>query len=244
MTSRSRVCIIASLMIILGLVGTVGFAAGQEDVRFTGYVYSENDSSPIDGARVVFQNTENPWIIQDTTTDNNGYFSIYLPSGDYTISVSADGFDTRVQDNFYLEMDTNEEFYLSPQYNDGNGGSFEGTGDGTGDGSNGDGNDGDGSEGDEENGPEDFMPSEIGNNLNLIGGLCITFFIIIFVAFLIIAGASLGIFVRLGKIRKDIDKLNQNGLPREPREPYSSHPRPSRSEAPPPPPPPPPPPRR
>ena len=54
-----------------------------------GYVYDRTTGEPIAGAKVVVENT--PLVL---TTDENGYFSHWLPVGNYTVTISAAGYAT------------------------------------------------------------------------------------------------------------------------------------------------------
>lgn len=243
MIRERLVSILASVMFVLGIFCVINPVMGQEEHPFNGNVFDENEHFGIDGARVEFHSEEDPWLMEDVTTDNNGYYSIYLEPGNYSIIVSAEGYDTITYDRIYVGEGSYEEFYLSPQSYDGNG---NGDGyDGFDDGSDGgdDGDDGsDGDDGDSENNMESFLPAGIGDNVSLLAGVCLIVFILFIVSFLIIACAALGIFVRLGKIKKDINKLTEDQSYYRYEEPYPPRPhRPRHSERDLPPPPPPPP---
>ena len=241
MIRERLVSILASVMFILGIFCAIDPVMGQEEHPLDGNVFDENEHSGIDGARIEFHNEEDPWVMEDVTTDYNGYYSIYLEPGNYSIIVSAEGYDTRTYDRVYVGEGSYEEFYLSPQSYDGDGGSDGYNGDG---GSDGDGDGSDGDDGDSENNMESFLPAGVGDNINLLAGVCLIVFILFIVSFLIIACAALGIFVRLGKIKRDVSRLTEGQSSYRYEEPYPPRPpRPRHSERDLPPPPPPPPPR-
>jgi len=241
MIRERLVSILTSVMFIFGIFCAIDPVMGQEEHPFDGNVFDENEHSGIDGARIEFHSDEDPWVMDDVTTDYNGYYSIYLEPGNYSIIVSAEGYDTRTYDRFYVGEGSNEDFYLSPQSYDGDGGSDGYDGDG---GSDGDGDGSDGDDGDSENNMESFLPAGVGDNINLLAGVCFIVFILFIVSFLIIACAALGIFVRLGKIKRDVSRLTEGQSSYRYEEPYPPRPqRPRHSERDLPPPPPPPPPR-
>jgi hypothetical protein len=218
----------------------MGIVSGQED-QYAGYVYDEKNNQGVNGARISLQNIDSPWISNEVFSDNNGYYSAYLEPGNYSITVSSNGYETLVQDNVYLSDGYSEDFYLSPQHFDGND-NYDGDGGGDGDGD----GEGDGEgEGEGENNIGDFLPSGIGENLGMLAGVCLIVFILVIVSFVIIACSALGIFVRLGKIKKDINEImvNQENHTSEvyyERPPPERPPRSRRDRSLPPPPPPPP----
>jgi hypothetical protein len=201
-------------MAVLGIANT---GLGQSEYRLEGYVYNQVGSERIDGASVYIENINAPEHSYDTTTNYDGYFSISLPEGSYKISVDADGYNIENHDNIYINGDHTESFYLIAEYNDG----FDGGDYYPYDGSDGyDGFDGfDGDDGDDGDDGEDgdgggenmgeILPAGMQDSLSLYASVCLIFIIVLFVSFIIMACASLGMFVRLGKIKKDMRKLRE-----------------------------------
>jgi len=94
---------------------------------FEGYVYSVNDSTPIEGAIVYAKDVP----VAPDTTDQSGFFSIKIPGGaSYTFEATAIGFRYGTYDAFIPENGTvSHDFYLTPteDFEAGNGG-YTGTG--------------------------------------------------------------------------------------------------------------------
>lgn len=94
---------------------------------FQGYVYSVNDSTPIEGAVVYAVDVP----VAPDTTDASGFFSIKIPGGaTYTFKATAVGFRYGTYDAFIPEDGTvSHDFYLTPteDFEAGNGG-YSGTG--------------------------------------------------------------------------------------------------------------------
>jgi hypothetical protein len=217
MLNKSVLVGLVSLLFIGCFLGISGSVIAQDEFQASGYVYVDGESRSIDGAKVVFESHDNSGQRYETWTDNSGYYSIRLSEGSYSISVSADGYNSDWRGDVYVSDGFTQDFYLSPNNNDdggdGDGGFFFDDGGGDGDG------DKDGDEGGDSGGFENVLPPGLGDNVSLFAGLCLVFIILIIVSFVILACASLGIFVRLGKIKKDINKLSEkqanNGSQRE-----------------------------
>ncbi|MEE9152367.1 MAG: carboxypeptidase-like regulatory domain-containing protein [Thermoplasmata archaeon] len=176
---------ILGLIVILGLLSAASLVAAQEH-QISGNVYEEGTSWGIDGAEVHIEG-DGSW---DVNTDSSGYYSIWVPGGSYSIIVSANGyFDEDVWVTVEGE-NVNQDFYLSETYGNGNGGGGD-DGDGDGD---------DGSSGI----PDEF--SQLGDQVGSYVTICMSIIIILVIAFLAMAIATVGIFVRLGKIKKELKK--------------------------------------
>jgi Na+-transporting methylmalonyl-CoA/oxaloacetate decarboxylase gamma subunit len=187
MRKRTISAVILGLFMIVSLLGAASMVAAQEH-QISGHVYEEGTSWGIDGANVHIEG-DSSW---DITTDSSGFYSIWVPNGGYSISVSASGYYDQDSWVNVEEESVTQDFHLSETYGDGNGG-----------GGNGNGNGDNGGDGNGENGlPDEF--NQLGEQVGSYMMLCGAIFIVLVIAFLVMAIASVGIFVRLGKIRKEL----------------------------------------
>ena len=208
---RSLVWVVL-MFLFLGILLSANLVLSQEDASINGYVRDQNNYQPIYGARIIIEDTTDPMNRYEIYTDSNGYYSEMISEGNYKVTISANGYDDEVNDGVYLSDGDYQDIYLSPSYDgyDGDGydgfdegdDGYDGGGDGRGDGE----EDGNGSD------PniDDFIPMGLQENGAMYIGVCLIFVIVLFVSFIIMACSSLGIFVRLGKIKKDIKKLREN----------------------------------
>ncbi|UCG70256.1 MAG: carboxypeptidase regulatory-like domain-containing protein [Thermoplasmata archaeon] len=236
MERRSIFIGIIGLLVILGLLGTASLVAGQ-DHQVSGYVYEEGSYRTIDGAEVEIEG-EGIW---DTSyTDGSGYYSFWVEDGSYSVHVSANGYYDEDEWVNVDGEDVNQNFFLYEMYGDGNGGGGDGDGDGDED-----------SDGEDDGAAGEF--GELGDQVMTYATICGAFFIILMVSLLVMAIASVGIFMRLGKIKKEL-KNNpigksaqqqpsypaqqtqpQPGYNQPQQQPYTQPSQPQASQAPPPP---------
>ncbi|UCF07655.1 MAG: carboxypeptidase regulatory-like domain-containing protein [Thermoplasmata archaeon] len=212
MKKRSILIGILGVVTIVGLLSAAGLAAAQEH-QISGYVYEEGTSFRISGAEVNVEGEDS----RQTWTDGNGYYSVWVPDGGYTVTVSADGYHD--EDNWVSVsgQDVNRDFYLTERETNGNGGGFDGDGDGDG----------------EEEDVEDMFGDlgDIGSQVGAYVTLCMSLIIILLVSIFVMAIASVGIFVRLGKIKKELKNSQIQQSPGQYQQPQHSG-----QQAPPPPP--------
>ena len=201
---------IAIMLLIVFFVSAMNFAASQDEYTCSGFVRDENNDNGISGARIVLENSDNSAQRYEVYSENNGYYSNSLPGGTYTITISADGYETQVLNRVYIDHDSNEDIYLIPS-NDGGGYSgpsgdgdpnYNPDGDGDGD------DDGD-DDGDNQS-IDNFIPLGLEENGAMYMSVCFGSVFLILILFILMACACLGTFVRLGKIKKDIKKLSEN----------------------------------
>jgi hypothetical protein len=193
----------------------------SSDNFLSGYVYDSDSSSGIGNAYVeaVDESSQSSW---GAYTNSAGFYSIQLPDGYYRLEISApDYMDSSDYIGIY-SSDVNRDFYLSSSdsnndpYNDNNdpnnnynpydnnNGDPQGSGDPYNDGNNDGDGDGDGDGGGFDGLPEDFEGTM--QNVLFFGMLLIG---ILFLSLITIAVASVASFVRLGKIKKTMIKLEE-----------------------------------
>ncbi|HCS19595.1 MAG TPA: TonB-dependent receptor, partial [Bacteroidetes bacterium] len=96
------------LLIILLIFSTVGVLAQEFSV--SGFVRDEDSGEPLIGATIY-----EPNLKLGTTTNQNGFYSLVLPSGRRKLEWSYVGYYTKV-DSFYLGMDLSETIELQENY--------------------------------------------------------------------------------------------------------------------------------
>src|SRR5690554_184215 len=70
---------------ILSLFSLVAFA--QQNVSISGKVIDKDSNLPMEYSIVYIQNAENSSAVYGGTTDENGFFSVSVPKGNYNIKI-------------------------------------------------------------------------------------------------------------------------------------------------------------
>jgi hypothetical protein len=99
--SRTGICALAALLLVLGLAGS---ALAQTDVttsRISGTVEG-TDKAPLPGVTVEATNKETGLKLLDVTDAQGFYRILNLPTGSYSVSATLDGFATATADNVRL----------------------------------------------------------------------------------------------------------------------------------------------
>jgi hypothetical protein len=220
----------------------------MEYCRISGNLRDHDSSDSVENANLEFINVEN----RDSyyaNSNHNGYFSIEMPPGTYEMKITASGYNDLTDTVNFKDSSSDNEYYMTQDVGgsigpDDGGGIDDFTddrdfddnyGDDTYRDDSGDGTNTDDNTDDNDGDNPDFsggMPQGLEGQLQTFLLYTVLFALILLISLLITATASLAIFVRLGKIKKELNTLKEaqasNALP--PQEYY-------------PPPPPPPPPR-
>lgn len=186
-----------SKLFVIGLVLAVVvnisiLAAGQEGTRqmmynISGNVFDQENSDPIDGASVeiINQNTQESWFVG---TDGSGHYSMSVEPGSYRILVDTYGYNP---DDKYVEVvdwDVNVDDFMLNSDGSTNGGS---NGDG---GDNGDGED------------FDLFGDDGFGQIFMYGIILVITFLVLL---MITAFGTIAMVMRLGKIKKELIKMNE-----------------------------------
>src|SRR3954470_18925962 len=112
--SRTGICALAALLLVLGLAGS---ALAQTDVttsRISGTVEGA-DKAPLPGVTVEATNTETGLQLT-AVTDGNGFYRILnLPTGTYKVAASLNGFVTSTADSVLLLLGTSPSINFTLQ---------------------------------------------------------------------------------------------------------------------------------
>ncbi|MFO7619428.1 MAG: carboxypeptidase-like regulatory domain-containing protein [Thermoplasmata archaeon] len=169
----------------------------QTTANVSGHVYDESNHAPVSGADIYVKNTDTSEDYHFTTGDN-GYFNSNLPLGNYHVEVTADDYFDWSQD-FSIEDTTPQtnNIYLTPE----NWPGHENPGENTG--------------GDNEDGGFDMPFGDMDEEfITTMLTLLISLVVIFFICLITITIALVAMFVRLGKIRKELAALNEAQKPR------------------------------
>src|SRR3954453_24235360 len=93
-----------TLIVVSVLFALAGLATAQGPVGTLNGTITDPGNSVIPGATVVAKNNATSVEINTTTTNTGTYTLPYLPSGTYTLRVSAPGFRTATQENVVLRV--------------------------------------------------------------------------------------------------------------------------------------------
>src|ERR1022692_3414142 len=84
------------VLILVGIVGTVTPAKGQEVTAGIVGTVTDSSGAPIKGATVKATDTDRGIVWTAETNDTGSYDLLRLPIGNYGVKVTAPGFDTAV----------------------------------------------------------------------------------------------------------------------------------------------------
>lgn len=205
--------VLASLLIIMGLL-SISCVISAQDFRVDGNVFDSDTRNPIDGAYIRVETTDDNFVC-DANTDSSGYYELWLDEGNYNIFVSASDYQDQEYFDVHIDGDHMEDVYL---ISEGSGG-----GDSNGDSSGGDfRSDGDSSDGDGEEGEDVELPEEfkdLGEQAQMLATVCMAFFFLLIICLILITVFSIANFVRLGKIKKGLDKSSAKQKRQQPQAP-------------------------
>jgi len=92
------------LLIMVGLSGVLTSAWGQEVTAAIVGTITDSSGAPIKGAAVTATDTDRGTVWTADTNDTGAYNLLRLPVGNYTVKVTAQGFQTAVQSAFTLVL--------------------------------------------------------------------------------------------------------------------------------------------
>ncbi len=97
-------CGFVVLLTLIGIVGTMTPAMGQEVTAGIVGTVTDPSGAPINGAAVRARDTERGTVWNTTTSDAGAYTITRLPVGTYEVKVTAPGFETAVHPPFVLVL--------------------------------------------------------------------------------------------------------------------------------------------
>jgi hypothetical protein len=101
---KKAACGFVVFLTLIGIVGTVTPAMGQEVTAGIVGTVTDPSGAPINGAAVTARDTERGTVWVATTSDAGAYNITRLPVGTYNLKVAAPGFDTAVHPPFVLVL--------------------------------------------------------------------------------------------------------------------------------------------
>src|SRR5260370_8553630 len=102
MTGRRSVAVCCVLFLLMVLAGAVQSAWSQEVTAAVVGTITDPSAAPIKGADVTVTDTERGTVWATKTNDSGSYTLPRLPVGNYSVKVSAPGFDTAATPPFTL----------------------------------------------------------------------------------------------------------------------------------------------
>ena len=108
---------VTSMLVVLGLFGTVNFTFGQGASGSLSGVVTDQQGAVIAGATVEANDVSTGQKHTVTTSDNGSYTIPSLPVGVYTVTATGAGFaPTTVKDlKISVAFNTTQDFSLNPQ---------------------------------------------------------------------------------------------------------------------------------
>src|SRR5712671_7149291 len=104
MTGRRSVAVCCVLFLLMVLAGAVQSAWSQEVTAAVVGTITDPSAAPIKGPDVTVTDTERGTVWATKTNDSGSYTLPRLPVGNYSVKVSAPGFDTAVYPTFTLVL--------------------------------------------------------------------------------------------------------------------------------------------
>src|SRR5216683_239612 len=104
MTGRRSVAVCCVLFLLMVLAGAIQSAWSQEVTAAVVGTITDPSAAPIKGADVTVTDTERGTVWATKTNDSGSYTLPRLPVGNYSVKVSAPGFDTAVYPAFTLVL--------------------------------------------------------------------------------------------------------------------------------------------
>jgi hypothetical protein len=101
---KNVACGFVVVLTLIGVVGMMTPAMGQEVTAGIVGTVSDSSGAPINGAVVTAHDTERGTVWTATTTDAGGYSITRLPVGTYDVKVTAPGFQTAIHPPFVLVL--------------------------------------------------------------------------------------------------------------------------------------------
>src|SRR6202050_4066867 len=101
---KKAACGFVVFLTLIGIVGTVTPAMGQEVTAGIVGTVTDPSGAPINGAAVTARDTERGTVWVATTSDAGAYNITRLPVGTYDLKVAAPGFDTAIHPPFVLVL--------------------------------------------------------------------------------------------------------------------------------------------
>ena len=92
------------LLLLIGLLGVIETAWGQEVTAAIVGTVVDPSNAPIKGAAVVARDTEHGVLYTAQTNDAGAFNLQHLPIGTYEVKATAPGFDTAVHPPFTLAL--------------------------------------------------------------------------------------------------------------------------------------------
>jgi len=100
-----------------GLIDLVPLAQADQNVTFSGVVKHAQDGSTVSDVTIVIHeghNSPTGTVIATINSDANGAFSFELPTGNYTVEMSKNGFITSTSTSISLSSDLYQELTITP----------------------------------------------------------------------------------------------------------------------------------
>src|SRR5216683_740469 len=104
MTGRRSVAVCCVLFLLMVLAGAIQSAWSQEVTAAVVGTITDPSGAPMKGADVTVTDTERGTVWTTKTNDSGSYTLPRLPVGNYSVKVSAEGFDTAVYPAFTLVL--------------------------------------------------------------------------------------------------------------------------------------------
>ena len=88
--------LLLSSLLVIGCISFANYsgATGLLPSGFQGIVYGAPMNVKIDGATLTFTDIDNPSLVYQTTSGQNGYYYIDLPLGRYSVVVNYPNYQT------------------------------------------------------------------------------------------------------------------------------------------------------
>ena len=193
MKGKRIIMVSAVFCLMIAVCASLAFA--QQTATVSGHVLNEDNEQPVSNANIVIESLDNPQEYY-TNTDGGGYYTVDLPAGEYHVTVNANNYQQWETDFSMSPYPQTNDIYLNPISDsyDNNDDDYGGTGD---------------SEGFEM--PFSDLDEEF---LTTMLTIIVSLIVIFFVCLVTITIALVAMFVRLGKIRKELTALNENQKPK------------------------------